>query len=83
MGDRVELNPKGFVEIRVAMPMHVGPDRSVSIQVFAPVHIDQPTASAGGDNQGRQGQILAHLCERMPDVSPVLRHELFAERVLI
>ena len=54
------------VQVRVTMPVDIGPDRGVRIQIPTPVYIPEPTPLPSLDMKRRQLKILLHLGEGMP-----------------
>jgi hypothetical protein len=53
------------------MPVEVGPDGRIGIQVLAPVGITQHRPVSGHDYNGLTLEPFLHLRERMPDVAMI------------
>ena len=68
MGDFVELTPDSCVELQVMMPVQIGPDGGVRIQIFASTDIYQDSALAANEHDGLAFQPVPHLGEGMPEI---------------
>ena len=68
MGDPVELRAHRGVDVRVAVAVHVAPQRGDTIDVPASGRVDEPHAVGGLDRGRRLGLVALHLRERMPEV---------------
>ena len=68
MGDPVELRAHRGVDVRVAVPMHVAPQRGDTVDVPAPGGVHEPHAVGGLDRGCGLGLVAPHLGERVPEV---------------
>ena len=68
MGDFIELTPDGGVELWVIMPVQIGPDGGVGIQVFASMDVFQGRALAANQHDGLAFQPVPHLGEGVPEI---------------
>jgi hypothetical protein len=68
-----ELTLKRRVQIRIIVPVDVGPDRRRAVEVRATLRICEPTAASRSDREWRQTEVLLHLGKRMPDMSMIFR----------
>ena len=69
--DPVELRAHGGVDGRVAVAVHVAPQRRDPVEVAPAVLVDQLVALGGGDDQRLGREPVAHLRERVPEEAPV------------
>src|SRR5271168_3563644 len=67
MGDFVQLAGNGRVDLRVAMPMEIGPDRGIGVEIFAAPGVTQHRPATAQDDDGFVLQPVEHLGERVPD----------------
>jgi hypothetical protein len=71
--DAIHLRAQCRVERRMAVPVHVAPERRDAVQVAPSVGIDEPAATALDDHERIVGEPFPHLGERVPEVRPVPR----------
>jgi hypothetical protein len=71
VGDTVDLIVERLVDQRVAVPVHVAPQRRDAVDVATAVGVDQVGALGAGDHQGSLGAPVALLGERVPEVAMV------------
>ena len=50
------------------MPVKIGPDRRIRIEIFPPARVPQNRAFATGNHDRLFPKPILHLCERMPHV---------------
>ena len=75
MGDGVELRLHRLVDPRMAMAVHVAPQRRDAVDVAAAVGVDQVGALAALDDQRVLLLPALLLRERMPEVTAVVGGE--------
>lgn len=71
MSDLVQLFTERSIEIRIGMPVNVGPDGGIAIEKAAAGFIFQPTACAANDVQAFVLRVLSHRRVRMPRVGEI------------
>src|SRR5437868_2595097 len=71
MGDFLQLALNGTIDLRVSMPVQVGPDGGIGIDVLTAVNIPQHCAPARRNDDGLPLEPVSHLGERVPDM-PVI-----------
>src|ERR1700726_3211958 len=83
MGHFLQFLPNRPVQGRMTMPMDVGPDGGVAIQVASADTIFQPRSLSGNQHQRLViGQYpVTHLRERMPNVRLIKSDEGFGVKV--
>ena len=65
------LPAPGRVQLRMIVPVQVGPDGGIGVEVFTAARVAQHGAPAGHDDDRLAPQPVAHLGEGTPDVGVV------------
>ena len=68
MGNSSQLPSDGRVDLWMIVPMKIGPDGGVGIEIFLAMDVPQKRALARDDDDWLGLQPVAHLCKLMPDV---------------
>ena len=71
VGDFAQLALDGGVEPGMVVPVQIGPDGGVGVEIFAAMHIPQHGALALHDDDRLALEPVAHLGERVPEVAVV------------
>src|ERR1700677_1880282 len=71
MRDFSQLPRDGRIDRRMAMPVQIGPDRRIRIEIFLALGVAQDRPFSRHDHDWLAFAPIPHLRERMPDKGPI------------